>query len=122
MVRRAIQFLQINGNGYLLIVDAGLVTEAAERNQGERTLEETLALDRAIGTAIKYAGDRSLVVAVGLNAIGGLTLNGHPLRQDRGVSLLGTTASGHPALTWATGPNGPPAEGHKNPLPLLLPP
>ena len=106
MVRRAIEFLQVNGKGYLLIVDAGLVTEAAERNQGERTINETLAMDRAIATAVKYAGDESLIVAVGKHGIGGLTLNGYPLRQDHGVALLGTTASGYPSLTWATGPAG----------------
>ncbi len=104
MVRRAIEFLQVNGRGYLLIVDAGLLTEAAERNNGERTINETLATDRAIATAVKYAGDESLIVAVGKHAIGGLTLNGYPLRQDHGVALLGTTASGYPSLTWATGP------------------
>ena len=104
MVRRAIEFLQVNGRGYLLIVDAGLVTEAAERNNGERTINETLATDRAIATAVKYAGDDSLIVAVGKHGIGGLTLNGYPLRQDHGVALLGTTASGYPSLTWATGP------------------
>ena len=112
MVRRAIEFLQVNGKGYLLIVDAGLVTEAAERNNGERTINETLAMDRAIATAVKYAGDESLIVAVGKHAIGGLTLNGYPLRQDHGVALLGTTPSGYPSLTWATGPGGgsePPA-------------
>ncbi len=104
MVRRAIEFLQVNGRGYLLIVDAGLVTEAAERNNGERTINETLATDRAIATALKYAGDESLIVAVGKHGIGGLSLNGYPLRQDHGVALLGTTASGYPSLTWATGP------------------
>ena len=36
MVRRAIEFLQVNSRGYLLIVDAGLVTEAAERNLSQR--------------------------------------------------------------------------------------
>lgn len=111
MVRRAIEFLQVNNRGYLLIVDAGLVTEAAIRNQGERTINETLAMDRAVATAVKYAGDESLIVAVGKHAIGGLTLNGYPLRQDHGMALLGTTASGYPSLTWATGPNGPPAPG-----------
>lgn len=111
MVRRAIEFLQVNGRGYLLIVDAGLVTEAAARNQGERTINETLAMDRAIATAVKYAGEESLIVAVGKHAIGGLTLNGYPLRQDHGIALMGTTASGYPSLTWATGPNGPPTTG-----------
>ena len=113
MVLRAIEFLQVNGKGYLLIVDAGLVTEAAERNQGERTIRETIAMDHAIAAAAKYAGEESLIVAVGKHGIGGLSLNGYPLRQDHGVALLGTTASGYPSLTWATGPNGLPATGNE---------
>ena len=36
-----------------------------------------------------------------------MNLNGSPQRQDHGVALLGTNASGYPSLTWATGPNGP---------------
>jgi alkaline phosphatase len=111
MVRRAIEFLQVNSRGYLLIVDAGLVTEAAGQNQAGRTIKETLAMDRAVATAVKYAGEKSLIVAVGKHSVGGLALNGYPLRQDHGVALLGTTASGYPSLTWATGPNGPPSTG-----------
>ncbi|HEX8312736.1 MAG TPA: alkaline phosphatase [Chthoniobacteraceae bacterium] len=111
MVRRAVQFLQQNRTGYLLIVDSALVTRAAELNQGERVLEETLALDHAVGTAMKYAGEKSLILAVGKHATGGMTLNGYPTRLDHGVALLGTTAAGYPSITWATGPNGatPPA-------------
>src|SRR5262249_36796108 len=51
MVRRAIQLLQYNAGGYLLIVDAGLMRKAAEENNGERTLSQTLELDRAVGIA-----------------------------------------------------------------------
>lgn len=107
MVRRSIEFLQSNRRGYLLIVDAALITRAAERNEGERTLIETVAFDHAVATAARYAGDSSLVVAIGKHGIGGLTLNGAPLRADHGVALLGTTPSGYPGLTWSTGPNGP---------------
>jgi len=107
MVGRAIEFLQSNRRGYLLIVDAGLVTRAAERNEGERTLIETVALDHAVATATRYSGEKSLIVAVGKHGVGGLTLNGTPLRADHGVALLGTTPAGYPALTWSTGPNGP---------------
>jgi alkaline phosphatase len=106
MVRRAVECLQTNRKGYLLVVDAALVSTAAERNMGERVITETLALDRAVGTALQYAGGKSLIVAVGKHAIGGMNLNGYPLRQDHGVALLGTNASGQPAITWATGPNG----------------
>jgi alkaline phosphatase len=107
MVRRAIEFLQTNRRGYLLIVDAALVTRAAERNEGERTLIETVAFDHALATATRYVGEKSLIVAIGKHGIGGLSLNGAPLRADHGVALLGTTPSGYPALTWSTGPNGP---------------
>jgi len=91
MVRRAIEFLQIHGKGYVLVVDAGLVTTAA----------------RAIATAVKYAGDNSLILSVGKHATGGFSLNGYPFVQDHGVALLGVNAAGQPAITWATGPHGP---------------
>ena len=107
MVRRAIEFLQIHGKGFVLVVDAGLVTTAAENNEGERAIIETLALDRAIATAVKYAGDNSLILSVGKHATGGFSLNGYPFVQDHGVALLGVNAAGQPAITWATGPHGP---------------
>jgi alkaline phosphatase len=106
MVRRAIEILQTNRSGYLLVVDAGLLARCAERNEGERTLIEMHALDEAVATAIRYAGPKALVVAAGRQSIGGLSLNGYPLREDRGVALLGITPAGYPPLTWATGPNG----------------
>ena len=107
LVRRAIELLQTNRSGYLLIVDPALISRAAERNEGERTLNETLAFDHAVGVATRYAGEHSLVVAVGKHSVGGLTLNGFPLATDHGVGLLGINPAGYPALTWATGPNGP---------------
>lgn len=107
MVRRAIEFMQTRGQGYVLVVDCSLASTAAEGNEGERLIAETLALDRAIDTAVKYAGDKSLIVAVGKHATGGMNLNGYPLAQDHGTALLGINASGQPAITWATGPNGP---------------
>ena len=107
MVRRAIQFLQVHERGYLLVVDAELISRAAEQNDGEHVLTETVDMDRAIATAQRYAGDNAVVVAVGLHATGGMTLNGYPLRQEHGVGLLGVNAVGYPAIAWATGPMGP---------------
>jgi len=106
MVRRAIELLQYNAGGYLLVVDAGLMRKAAEENNGERTLGETVELDRAIAVARRYAGQRSTIVACGDAAIGGLSLNGFPFRKDSGIALLGLNSAGQPWITWATGPNG----------------
>ncbi|MFN2476084.1 MAG: alkaline phosphatase [Chthoniobacterales bacterium] len=106
MVRRAIELLQFNTGGYLLVVDVGLMRTAAQRNQGERTLMETLELDRAVGVATRYAGTKSTILVCGDVGIGGLSLNGFPFRQDSGVAMLGVNSTGDPWLTWSTGPNG----------------
>ena len=111
MVRRAIELLQYNPGGYLLVVDAGLMRKAAQANQAERTFTETLELDRAVGIARRYAGARALVVVCGDAGIGGLSLNGYPFRKDSGIALLGLNSAGQPWLTWATGPNGLAAYG-----------
>jgi alkaline phosphatase len=108
MTRRAIELLQWNTGGYLLIVDAGLMQNAARENRGERTLAETVQLDRAVDLARSYMGESSTICVTGNFGIGGLSLNGFPFRRDSGVALLGVNSSGEPALTWATGPNGVP--------------
>ena len=107
MVRRAIELLELNRRGYVLVVDAHLMASAAWQNSGERTLRETAELDHAVKTAREYAGASSTVVAAGDVAIGGMSINGFPFRYDTGVSILGLNSAGQPWLTWATGPNGP---------------
>src|SRR6478672_11745105 len=106
MVRRAIQLLQYNTGGYFLVVDAGLMRKAAQENNGERTLSQTVELDRAVGIARSYGGQRSTIVVCGDVAIGGLSLNGFPFRKDSGIALLGFNSAGQPWITWATGPHG----------------
>jgi alkaline phosphatase len=106
MVRRAIQLLQYNPGGYLLVIDAALMRKAAQENNGERTLSETVELDRAVGIARSYGGPRSTIVVCGDVAIGGLSLNGFPFRKDSGIALLGFNSAGQPWITWATGPHG----------------
>src|SRR5216117_3359163 len=106
MVRRAIQLLQYNPGGYLLVVDAGLMRKAAQDNNGERTLSQTVELDRAVGIARSYGGPRSTIIVCGDVAIGGLSLNGFPFRKDSGIALLGFNSAGQPWITWATGPHG----------------
>jgi len=106
MVRRAIELLQYNAGGYLLVVDAGLMRKAAQENNGERTLGETAELDRAVATARRYAGQKSTIIVCGDVAIGGMSVNGSPFRKDSGIALLGLSSAGEPWITWATGPNG----------------
>ena len=106
MVRRAVQLLQYNTGGYFLVVDVGLMRKAAQENNGERTLSQTVELDRAVGIARSYGGARSTIIVSGDVAIGGLNLNGFPFRKDSGIGLLGFNSAGQPWITWATGPHG----------------
>jgi alkaline phosphatase len=106
MVRRGIELLQYNPGGYLLIVDAALMRRAAEDNAAERTLLETVELDRAVATARRYAGPKAMILVCGDAGIGGLSLNGSPFRKDSSIALLGLNSAGQPWITWATGPNG----------------
>jgi alkaline phosphatase len=110
MVRLAIQLLQFNRKGYLLVVDCGLTGKAASQNEGERMLRELLGLDEAVATALSFAGADSLVLVVGKQSIGGLRLNGYPFRDDKGVAVVGINTQGIPSMTWSTRP-GTPAAG-----------
>jgi alkaline phosphatase len=114
MVRRAIQLLQYNAGGYLLVVDAGLMRKAANENNGERTLVQTVEFDRSVALARRYAGEKSTIIVCGDVAIGGMNLNGFPFRQDSGIALMGRNSAGQPWITWATGPNGMSSYGAAN--------
>src|SRR5215216_6072826 len=89
MVRRAIQLLQYNPGGYLLIVDAGLMRKAAQENNGERTLSQIVELDHAIGIARSYGGPKSTFFVGGGAAFGGMSLKGFPLGKEGGIALRG---------------------------------
>src|SRR4029077_6207194 len=104
MVKTAIQLLQYNRKGYLLVVDCGLAGKTASQNEGERMLRELLALDEAVASAVSFAGEDSLILVVGKQSIGGLRLNGYPFRNDKGVAVVGINSQGIPSLTWSTGP------------------
>lgn len=106
MTRRAIELLQYNTGGYVLVVDAGLMRNAALENNAERTLGETAELDRAVAVARRYAGEKSTILVCGDVAIGGMHLNGFPFRTDSGIAVLGLNSAGQPWITWAAGPNG----------------
>ena len=65
MVRRAIELLQVNRRGYVLVVNAHLMASAAWQNLGERTLRETAELDRAVKVSREYAGRNSAIIVWG---------------------------------------------------------
>ena len=110
LVRRAIELLQFNRKGYLLVVHAGLAGRAAELGRGETLLREYTEIDAAVGTALDYAGENALIIVSGLANTGGLRLNAFSFAPDRGIAVLGPSSAGVPALIWSTGPGSPQSE------------
>ena len=104
LVRRAIELLQFNNRGYFLVVNAGLAGRAAQVGRGESLLREIAALDEAVGTARKFAGEKALIMVTGLVNTGGLQLNAFSFAPDRGIAVVSPSAGGVPALSWSTGP------------------
>jgi alkaline phosphatase len=108
LVRRAIELLQFNNRGYFLVVNAGLAGRAAQLGRGESLLREIAALDEAVETARRFAGEKALIIVSGLVNTGGLQLNAFSFAPDRGTAVLGPSSTGVPALTWSTGPTPKP--------------
>ena len=106
LVRQAISRLQYNPKGYVLVVDAGLIAQAAQANEGEHTLREIVELDRAVGAALQYAGNNALIIVTGKQSVGGFRMNGYPFKNDRGMSVTGINPQTVPFITWSTGPGG----------------
>ena len=116
MVRRGIELLQIHRGGYLLVVDAGLMRRAAERNDVEGTLAAMLELDRAVSVAQRFAGTKTTVFVCGDVGVGGLSLSGL-LPRSAGKSELRGESFGEARLSWASGPGAARLPADANPQP-----
>ena len=76
MTRRAIELLQWNPGGYLLIVDAGLMGSAARQNHGEaRSPKQSNSIGQSASRGATRAQNSTILVA-GNFGIGGMALNG----------------------------------------------
>jgi alkaline phosphatase len=108
LVQKAIELLQFNARGYLLVVHVGSTGRALQKRQAETLFRQFRELDEAIKVARDYAGENTLLAVAGLGNPGGLRLNAFSFAPDRGIAVLGSGASGVPAVSWSTG--GIPAE------------
>ena len=104
LVKQSIQRLQHYRHGYFLVVDDALLAKAASLNSAEQLFHEVIDFDQAVATARQYAGPNALIVVTGKQNIGGLSMNGYPFRNDKGVAVLGLNAQGCPSIAWSTGP------------------
>lgn len=112
LVRRAIELLQFNRKGYLLVVHAGSTGRALEQTDAEGLFRQLRELDDAVRVASEYAGESTLLIVAGLGNPGGLRLNAFSFAPDRGIAVLGAGPTGDPAVLWATSPQSSEATRH----------
>ena len=101
LVQKAIELLQFNARGYLLVVNAGSTGRALEQRQAETLFRQLRELDDAVQTARDYAGKNTLLVVAGLGNPGGLRLNAFSFAPDRGIAVLGPSPAGAAAVSWS---------------------
>lgn len=102
LVRKAIDLLQFNNKGYLLVVHAGSTGRALAQTNAESFFRQMRELDEAVQAARDYAGEDTLLIVAGLGNPGGLRLNAFSFAPDRGIAVLGPSPGGLPALQWAS--------------------
>lgn len=103
MVKKAIEVLKENPNGYFLLVESGRVDHAAHENKAGYHFDEMLALDAAVSVAMKQKN--TLVVLTADHETGGLALNGYgDVDQIKGDALLTNLESyNRPSVSWGSG-------------------
>lgn len=112
MTTKAIEILEKHKNGFVLVVEAGMVDQAHHRGMAKQALNEVLALDHAINETIRVMGkdmDETLIIVTSDHAHT-LTISGY---ADRGNSIFGIAQKSkmdqipYTTLNYATGgPDG----------------
>ncbi len=64
MTRRSIELLQNNLRGYFLVVEGALIAQACRSNLTDIAVEEAIAFDEAVKTAVTYAGKESTIIVL----------------------------------------------------------
>ncbi|XP_053698670.1 alkaline phosphatase, tissue-nonspecific isozyme-like [Sabethes cyaneus] len=124
MTAKALEMLQKNERGYVLVVEGGLIDPAHHANQARRALDETVEFHRAVQYAARNTDERDTLIVVTADHSHTLTMGGYPVR---GNDILATGDFSRLdrmpffTLTYANGPSffehfPPDRSGRVNPL------
>ncbi|MGA1218740.1 MAG: alkaline phosphatase [Pseudomonadales bacterium] len=90
MTAFAMDRLSQKGTGYVLVVEAGRIDHAHHAGNAYRAMEDTVALDEAVATAVAKSNERETLILVTADHSHTLTFAGYP---TRGNPILGLTVS-----------------------------
>ena len=110
MTFKAVRILSKSEEGFLLMVENGLIDLAHHMNWANKALEEVLALDEAVAAALTSVNITDTLILVTSDHSHTLSLSGSPLISDdiRGMSGPSKETQGVrvPTLSYANGPGG----------------
>ncbi|XP_026477992.1 LOW QUALITY PROTEIN: alkaline phosphatase, tissue-nonspecific isozyme-like [Ctenocephalides felis] len=110
MTDAAIKILQKNKNGFILVVEGGLIDQAHHRGTAARALYETLALDDAVASAVELTKPQEdTLIVVTSDHSHTLSINGYPKRGNHILDVGSKSRfddKPYTTLTYATGGPG----------------
>jgi alkaline phosphatase len=113
MTRVAIERLQQDEDGFVLMVEGGRIDHAHHAGNAARALADTLALDEAIQVALDMTDRDDTLIVVTADHSHSLTINGYPARgnpilgvvtEQDGTVALAADGKAYTTLGYANGP------------------
>lgn len=125
MTRAAIRIVRNDPDGFVLLIEGGRIDHAHHGGNARRALEDTIALDAAVRTALEMVDLRDTLVVVTADHSHAFTISGYPARANPVLGLVanpaGTptkAADGRPYTTLGYA-NGPGAVSSPRPDPSI---
>lgn len=117
MTMKALDILEQDGGGYVLMVEAGRIDHAHHAGLARLALEDTIELDRAVAAVMDRVDLSDTLVVVTADHSHNLHISGYPHRENPILGVVrdvdgreATAADGHPYTTLGYA-NGPGATG-----------
>ncbi|HET7714617.1 MAG TPA: alkaline phosphatase [Bauldia sp.] len=115
MTAKAIDILQRDGDGFVLMVEGGRIDHAHHAGNAYRALMDAIALDAAISKAIEMTSREETLIVVTADHSHSMTINGYPKRGNPILGLvtevgdtlaLGADGKPYTTISYANGPGG----------------
>lgn len=97
MTRKAIEMLQKEANGYVLLVEGGRIDQAHHDGRAKLALEEAFQFDLAVAAALNMTDQADTLIIVTADHSHTMTINGYPAR---GNDILGLFQFSIEFISW----------------------
>ncbi|KAJ9580821.1 hypothetical protein L9F63_024002 [Diploptera punctata] len=104
MTIQAVNILNKNPNGFVLMIEGGLIDIGHHQNFAKLALEDTLEFEEAVSAAIDLTDKENTLIIVTADHSHTLTINGYPLRGNDILGFASSENVTYETLTYANGP------------------